>query len=265
MSLINVSHISQSQNCINVSIDDEAKEFIKVTSYHISCKSIPKNKDNDEMIGIILYKYDDKTKWELNGVRCQSGYIYLVPRSTISTQKSVSMFNECFKALFGCKVNNKINIIARVFAYQQSDNSLIYDDKYEITKIEKYWITKLIRCNGKCQTIYLRVPVWSWMKNGKWVDYPADTIKVIEENYKTYINKCLKNANGVPLKDCFVSILNNNYRIWFKTEHILLKDKNSINHSSHPQWKNDLDTQNAYFMQESMITRCYRIVRRKNY
>ena len=54
----------------------ERVKQIEVPSYHILSSS--DKCAGSDMLGIVLYEYDGKTEWELNGVKCKSGDIYLI-------------------------------------------------------------------------------------------------------------------------------------------------------------------------------------------
>ena len=115
---------NQHSDCLEFDSNDQ-KESIKVYSFHISCKSDQFTGD-DDMMGIILYQYNGQTQWELNGIRCRSGYIYLCKSSHLTVSKDNksseydSMHARCYKRLFGIDPDYS-KIVGAGFAYNSKE------------------------------------------------------------------------------------------------------------------------------------------------
>eukprot|EP01084_Bolivina_argentea_P100396 180287_1 len=63
----------------NIYVDFQNKDKtrrIKLHSYNICSKSDVFDTKYG-MMGIVIYQYDNKTEWNLNGIKCKSGFIYL--------------------------------------------------------------------------------------------------------------------------------------------------------------------------------------------
>ena len=58
---------------VNAGYNQTSSKSIKVSSYHVSCKSDhPDSYYNGKNItGIVLYSKDGKTEWQCNGVKCK--------------------------------------------------------------------------------------------------------------------------------------------------------------------------------------------------
>eukprot|EP01084_Bolivina_argentea_P126189 223472_1 len=78
---------------------------IVLRNYHISCRSdhIPKQLSvSTNMIGIVLYKYDGKTDWYLNGVHCKIGYVIVKTVKSLSHISTIAgtMHSKLYKKVF---------------------------------------------------------------------------------------------------------------------------------------------------------------------
>ena len=94
----------------------------EIDSFHVSCGSDVKLTKN--MIGIVLYLYDGKQVWNLNGKRCQSGYIVLRSADNINGIKidtesgfRSTMHQKCYKSIFGREIDNN-KVVGGGFAIQ---------------------------------------------------------------------------------------------------------------------------------------------------
>ena len=145
-----------------------------------------------------------------------------------------------------------------------------HDSDRKMNEIEEKWalltITEWVQSGFKHSTTYVQSAVWSWWK-GQWIDYDINTNKFIENKYQEYINSAEEfEIYGIKLLETGLfgkgKKLYDPYRIYFNAPHISLNPE-SIQSRSHPKWKNDEDTRNAYFLQENYKTMKYRIVRRR--
>eukprot|EP01084_Bolivina_argentea_P057692 105397_1 len=80
---------------------------IKISSFHVSCKS--DKIDGQNMAGVVLYAYNNKTDWNLNGVHCKSGYIILKSSDKIKhiDSKQGQVHGKCYKSVFKQDINKK--------------------------------------------------------------------------------------------------------------------------------------------------------------
>eukprot|EP01083_Nonionella_stella_P137538 418479_1 len=96
---------------------DQYGSTFKISSFHVSCRS--DKYTGDPMVGIILYEYDGKRDWYLNGVHCKSGYIVLKLTKNIAHIKGEigQVHGACYKWIFNESVNNKV--VGGGFAYHK--------------------------------------------------------------------------------------------------------------------------------------------------
>eukprot|EP01084_Bolivina_argentea_P082924 150132_1 len=73
--------------------------IIKISSFHVSCKSDRIKGQN--MAGIVLYAYDNKQEWSINNVGCKSGYIVLKSAEKIKhiQSKYGQVHGKCYKSV----------------------------------------------------------------------------------------------------------------------------------------------------------------------
>eukprot|EP01084_Bolivina_argentea_P057691 105395_1 len=86
----------------------DLKDAIKISSFHVSCKSDKIN--GQDMVGVILYSYDHKMDWRLNNVHCKSGYIIVKSFDNIKHIKSNQgqVHGKCYKFVFGQDIDDKV-------------------------------------------------------------------------------------------------------------------------------------------------------------
>merc|ERR1712060_529420 len=68
-----------------ISPQGEISGLGKVESYHVSCQS-SRLDPNKDLIGIVLYGKGGAQKWEENGMRFKSGYIYITDGDSASRE-----------------------------------------------------------------------------------------------------------------------------------------------------------------------------------
>lgn len=96
---------------------------ISVATMHVSCRShkIPLDLKGVSMSGMAIYRYDGKLKWELNGMRCRSGYIVLRSSKSWpkpSSESGVSSYHsQLFKKVFDVDLSTSpVEIIGAGFS-----------------------------------------------------------------------------------------------------------------------------------------------------
>lgn len=98
------------------------KKMHAFNTYHVSCRSYkPKKWEGDEgLAGIVLYAYKGKFEWELNGVRCRSGYIILKKSDNIESIDSNEgrVHGKVYKSVFNEELDRK-KVLGGGFAYYQ--------------------------------------------------------------------------------------------------------------------------------------------------
>eukprot|EP01084_Bolivina_argentea_P114535 203878_1 len=296
-----MDNIEEKQNHIKFT-NKSGTETIKLHSYHISSKS--DKFDGSDMIGIILYQHNGKSEWELNGLKCKSGYIYLCKTDNL---KDISIINlkdistkhaKCYKKLFD-KDPDYMEIVGAGFAYR--NNEWIYnsgtfnapnhspqrnwqmanyyqiefkdewhDNNRRMHMNEEKWLKQIIEqwisSEFTESTLYVSYVTWSWL-NDEWIDYDKVTNKYIEDEYEKYIND--GNVALIHSIDLNVGDFANNKKLSDKYK-IYFSAPNiclnpiSIHSRNYPKWKNDNDKRNTYFLQKNYVTSKYRIVRRRD-
>eukprot|EP01084_Bolivina_argentea_P276487 471773_1 len=79
---------------------------IEIPCYHVSCKSDPIKGQN--MVGVVLYSYNNQTDWRLNNIHCKSGYVILKSSDKIANIDSETWHGKCYKSVFGRDIDNKV-------------------------------------------------------------------------------------------------------------------------------------------------------------
>ena len=282
--------IESLNNYITLNVKDQ-QEPIKVTSFHVSCKSDP-CKGNEDMTGIILYQRNGKTKWTCNKIRCRSGYIYIRNNKDLKCEENESMYVKCYKTLFGIDSDYK-TIIATGIKFNKTkqewttsesaikllNKTKENDGDGKTNENEKIWFDILFnlwrKSDYKKQTIQVQGTVWSWFKK-YWMHYDVDTSKYIETEFMDFHLKNVEDISSevsIKLTDAKnkSTIFNNpqngkkyydKYEIYFKTSKIHL-DASKIHSQQNPRWKNDKDGRNSYYLQKNYEKNKYRIVRRR--
>jgi hypothetical protein len=85
-----------------------SRPTIKVETVHISCSSDSYDV-NENMAGFIVYSFDNKQIFELNGHRCRTGYILIKATKNIAHVKSKHgiVHGSLFEWFFGTEPNDK--------------------------------------------------------------------------------------------------------------------------------------------------------------
>ena len=266
----------------------EEKESPLVNSFHISCKSDQYTK-NEDMTGIILYRYNGEKSWTINNITYKAGYIYLCKNNHLKYQQNESMYLQCCKKLFGNHCDYS-KIIATGIQFDKTKKEWTTTATTIITLLnqpknnqsdenyEKIWLDILLKewinSGYTKQTIMTQPAVWSWYRLGKWRHYDINTIKYIEKEYRNIYSKNIENKsneisikltdpknNSVIFKDPKKKKTYGKYEIYFETQISL--HPTSIHSRQNPKWKNDTDITNSYYLQKNCVTNKYRIVRRK--
>ena len=117
------------------------EEDIHVQTFHVSCKSdkVEETKVHN-YIGFILYKYENQTKWELNGVRCRSGYIYITNSASLQNCPTRTLHARAFAKLFSLKDMDSLDkhiskVVASGFAFKDNawkENSSTFNSNQKV-------------------------------------------------------------------------------------------------------------------------------------
>jgi hypothetical protein len=85
-----------------------SRPIIKIETVHISCSSDSYDA-NEDMAGLIIYSFDNKQMFELNGHRCRTGYILIKATKNIAHVKSDQgiVHGSLFKWFFGIEPDNR--------------------------------------------------------------------------------------------------------------------------------------------------------------
>jgi len=108
--------VDHEQQVVNVASDGYGSTF-SIPSFHVSCRS--DKYTGEPMVGIILYQYDGRLDWHLNGIHCKSGYIVLKLSKNIAHIKGEvgQVHGACYKWTFNESVGSKV--VGGGFAYYQ--------------------------------------------------------------------------------------------------------------------------------------------------
>eukprot|EP01084_Bolivina_argentea_P085142 153892_1 len=228
--------------------------------------------DGDDMMGIIIYQYDGKTEWELNGIKCKSGFIYLCKSdklNNITSHPMNTMHACCYKYLFGvdpdyrkivgagcgfrngiwkynsstfCAPENRKKKLAQHYGTSDFKDNW-HDDDRGMHEIEKKLldqaVTKWTKFSQEVKTIS-----WSWWRYD-WMPYDKGTIRYVEYEFRKYLQKNEKIKNDtyyIELNTKFFKTNNKvkdyTYKIYFSSPNISL-DSDNIHSRNNPKWKND--------------------------
>ena len=108
-----------SANWYMVPVETQNTQNIKITSFHVSCRSSPFDQRKN-YIGFVIYLFDGKTDWTLNGVHCKSGYIYIVDASLLDQEAVGTMHAKAYYRLFNVQPQREL-LVASGFAFQNGE------------------------------------------------------------------------------------------------------------------------------------------------
>eukprot|EP01084_Bolivina_argentea_P015953 29887_1 len=147
---------------------------IKLSSFHVSCKSDRVNGQN--MAGIVLYAYNRETDWKLNGIHLKSGYIVLKLIDNIKDIQSNQgqVHGKCYKSVFGIDIDDKV--VGGGFAFVNNEWKF---NSYSFNVTSKYHDKKKAMHKLEQQCILTAIEKW---KKGIQNTYISD----IKSKYKHY-------------------------------------------------------------------------------
>ena len=138
---------------------------INVKSLHVSCRS-DKFDPNNDYIGFVLYQHNHQNEWSCGGVRCRSGYIYLVDSSKLQPGRGET-YHECaYYTLFSEKTPKEGKLVASGFAYQNKE----WKEKSSTFNAKQTAFTREKRRDGVPELDVVRAAIMSWM-NGNGQNY----------------------------------------------------------------------------------------------
>eukprot|EP01084_Bolivina_argentea_P300067 517296_1 len=130
----------------------DLENAIKIKSFHVSCQS-DKVKGQD-MVGVVIYSYDNKIDWRLNNVHCRSGYIILKSSDNIKHIQcnQGQVHGKCYKSVFGQDIDDKVVGAGFAFfngkwkfnSYTFNVATKYHDNKKSMHKIEQTCILAAI-------------------------------------------------------------------------------------------------------------------------
>eukprot|EP00415_Alexandrium_ostenfeldii_P000531 UN0531 len=124
------------------------------TSLHKSCRSDPYD-EGEDMAGVILWAYDSELEWELNGVKCKSGYVYQKQSKNLESISSGmgQIHGKLYRSLFGVEPDTakvvatgysvqggKVKVISGVF----NSSSVYHDQRKEGTDAEMAIVAEIV-------------------------------------------------------------------------------------------------------------------------
>ncbi len=138
---------------------------IPVKSYHVSCKSYkPKEWLGKENLGgIVLYSYGDKLTWEVNKVRCKTGYIIVKKIDDIKHLESKYgiVHGNVYKSVFKKELDK--NVIGSGFAFKDGRwkfNSFTFNAKRDTFHSKEKGMNEL-------EEKYVSQALQNWILHGK--------------------------------------------------------------------------------------------------
>mmetsp|Transcript_49999 Transcript_49999/g.44807 ORF Transcript_49999/g.44807 Transcript_49999/m.44807 type:complete len:251 (+) Transcript_49999:43-795(+) len=116
MRLKGLADVSYNRNKQSITIGAYGGYPFDISTFHVSCRSDKFTGEN--MTGVVLYKYDNKQDWHLNGIHCKSGYIILKLSKNIAHIKNEpgKVHGACYKSVFGKSVD-KNKVVGGGFGY----------------------------------------------------------------------------------------------------------------------------------------------------
>jgi hypothetical protein len=156
------------------SVRNSSRPTIKIETVHISCSSDSYDPSKD-MVGLIVYSFNDQPIFQLNGHRCKTGYILIKETANIDhvQSKQGMVHGKLFKWFFGIEPDQRF--VGGGFAFQNNKlkfNSGVFnarnDDYHDVTKSMHQHEIHLI--------IYAMEQIY---KNNTWRRNPTIPVKVI--------------------------------------------------------------------------------------
>ena len=135
----------------------------KFQNYHISCASSVYETGKD-YIGLVLFEWDGNTKWEVNGRRCQSGYVIFLETGMLMETSAELESNASeeklhplgYRFVFGYGTMDKIagegfNVRGGVFAWEEDvfkrSMPLTNAVRQKLVDVSNLWKTAGNECN----------------------------------------------------------------------------------------------------------------------
>ena len=135
---------------------------ITVEKLHISCRS-DKFRPERNFIGFVLYQFQGKERWELNHIRCRSGYVFLQDTTNLVKVPGDTMHAKAYFKLFGEQPpKDRATLVASGFAYHDGtwkQNSSTFNDN-------ETPFTKTKRRDGVTEFEFVRRALLNWSNKG---------------------------------------------------------------------------------------------------
>ena len=176
--------VAKDKPCLTLEASAGSLNNITVEKIHISCGSA-KFDESKNFIGIVLYQYDGKNIWELNNVRCRSGYVFFQEADKLKEVPGETMHARAYYQLFGVQPPNTGNLVASGFAYRDGQwlqNSSTFNAKETpytekncregVTEFDVIQKAILSRSRGGCQNY----DTAGWQANAQDETINQDTI-----------------------------------------------------------------------------------------
>jgi len=141
-----------------------------IPTFHVSCTSFRPESlyGKDDMAGMVLYKYDGKNEWWLNGKHCKAGYIVLQKSASLADTRSEYglIHGKLYKYTFGEETSAKV--VGSGFGYIDGTwrfNSYTLNDADAGTVNAKYHT--IGRTMGKAEQTVLMQAMRNWVERGQ--------------------------------------------------------------------------------------------------
>jgi hypothetical protein len=126
---------------------------IRVSTFHVCCRS--SKFSNEKGLGIILYRYNNKDEWRLNGIKCKSGVIFYKTETALKNVKGGTMHDKVWNSVFGEEGSrslavgggfayNGVKITNRSGTFNSTEDIFHFgsQSERELNPLELKWITK---------------------------------------------------------------------------------------------------------------------------
>lgn len=206
----------------------------QISCFHMSCQSDEIKKDSN-MLGLVLYLYDNKQDWYLNNIHCKSGYVVIKNASDIEATKingdgRNTYHHKLFKRIFKREIDTS-KVVGGGFAIQNGQL------KYNSTTFNvgtKYHDDNRAMSNEEMICIYSCILNW---QNGIQNSYIYDIIKKQNLNINTdlshHVTKLSFNFQVEKNKNKHKNIRNiNNSNINIKTNKVKLQKHQKSNNNN---------------------------------
>jgi hypothetical protein len=161
-----------------ISHKNPTRPSIKIESVHISCSSDSFDPEKD-MVGLIVYSFDNLQRFEFNGHRCRTGYILIKETNKIAHIDSDQgiVHGKLFKWFFGIEVD--LRFIGAGFSL--CNGVLKYNSSVFNSKNDDYHDD--IRSMSKHEISLITYAIKELYQNNKWTQNPTLSVTAMDRKH----------------------------------------------------------------------------------